>query len=393
MTRNCLRLACVWLMLGPVLASEPNRLSRAEIDDGWILLFDGETLFGWTPASEANWRVEDGAIVVDQGKLGLLHTRVEFADFLLSLDFRADRGTNSGIFLRTQPVCQAAGPGGQCYELNIAPPDNPFPTGSLVQRLKAPPVGESDAWRHVDVLALGPRIEVWIEGCRVLGYTDPNPLRRGHIGLQLNQGRVAFRDIKLKPLGLSSLLAGPELSGWKIFPGKASRFERTPDGAVRITGGPGQLETEGTWADFVLQLQVRVNGEGLNSGIFFRNIPGEFWQGYESQIHNGMEEGDPTRPADFGTGGIYRRQPARRALARDREWFSKTVVASGPHFAVWVEGFPVTVWTDTRPPHTNPRQGLRLAAGSIALQGHDPTTDLEFRAMRIAGLPGSDQGN
>jgi hypothetical protein len=27
---------------------EPNQLTQAEIDDGWILLFDGETSNGWT---------------------------------------------------------------------------------------------------------------------------------------------------------------------------------------------------------------------------------------------------------------------------------------------------------------------------------------------------------
>ena len=28
-------------------AAEQNRLTPAELNDGWILLFDGETTFGW----------------------------------------------------------------------------------------------------------------------------------------------------------------------------------------------------------------------------------------------------------------------------------------------------------------------------------------------------------
>ena len=55
--------------------------------------------------------------------------------------------------------------------------------------------------------------------------------------------------------------------------------------------------------------------------------------------------------------------------------------------ATWVNGYQVSDWTDTRPPHENPRNGLRLAAGTITIQGHDPTTDLSFRKLRIAEIP------
>ena len=41
-------------------------------------------------------------------------------------------------------------------------------------------------------------------------------------------------------------------------------------------------------------------------------------------------------------------------------------------------------WTDTRPAHENPRSGRRLAPGTIMIQGHDPTTNLSFRNLRIA---------
>ena len=127
---------------------------------------------------------------------------------------------------------------------------------------------------------------------------------------------------------------------------------------------------------------------GLNSGIFFRCIPGDKMMGYESQIHNGMVDGDPTKPVDCGTGGIFRRQNARRIVARDHEWFAKTIVADGPHMAVWVNGYQVSDWTDDRAANENPRRGLRLEPGTLQIQGHDPTTDLEFRKLRIAEIPG-----
>jgi hypothetical protein len=55
--------------------------------------------------------------------------------------------------------------------------------------------------------------------------------------------------------------------------------------------------------------------------------------------------------------------------------------------ATWVNGYQVSDWTDTRPANDNPRQGLRLAPGTISIQGHDPTTDLLFRNLRLAEMP------
>jgi hypothetical protein len=109
--------------------------------------------------------------------------------------------------------------------------------------------------------------------------------------------------------------------------------------------------------------------------------------GYESQIHNGFVGGDRAKPRDAGTGGIFRRQNARKVVADDFRWFTKTILADGPHMAVWVNGYQVTDWVDTRSPHPNPRQGLRLEPGTIIFQGHDPGTDIFFRNIRIAELP------
>ena len=82
----------------------------------------------------------------------------------------------------------------------------------------------------------------------------------------------------------------------------------------------------------------------LNSGIFFRNIPGEFWQGYESQIQNGYF-GDRTKPVDFGTGAFYRRQKARKVVSDDFKWFHKTLVVAGDHDRRPMAGIPAFVIT------------------------------------------------
>lgn len=384
----------------------PNQLTAEQIVEGWISLFDGETLFGWTPTSKANWKVEEGAIAVSKGEQGFLMTNSEFGDYELQFEFKAPATTNSGVFLRT-PL-KPTDPAKDCYELNIAPEDNPFPTGSLVARHKwempwtsFPPLstleeteatlpnGLKEGWFPLMVRVEGDKVTIRYLDSKdyEYEYVDPTGLRRGHIGLQFREGPVAFRNIRFKPLGLQPMLNGKDLAGWNDDQKKTSTFAVTPEGELRVTNGSGQLESDATYGDFTMQFDTRVDGDGLNSGVFFRCIPREYMNGYECQISNKIADGDPTKPTDFGTGAIYRRIAARRVNARDHEWFTTTLVATGPHIAVWVNGLQVTDWTDTRAPSDNPRSGLRTAAGTISLQGHDPTTDIRFRNMRIGELP------
>jgi hypothetical protein len=368
-------------------ADEANRLTPAEQAEGWLLLFDGESLFGWRSAGQADWKLDNGVIRVTQGDNCLLHTTTQFSDYLLRVDFRAAAGTNSGVFLRTP--AKPTAPEADCYELNIAPPDNPFPTGSFVKRQRVAPdtAVSADEWHTFEARCEGGHFLIQLDGQTVLDYTDPKPLGYGFIGLQHNQGQVEFRNVKLKPLGLAPIFNGRDLSGWKTYPGQASKFTVTVDGELHVENGRGQLETEQYYRDFVLQLDCRVNGDGLNSGVFFRCIPGQELMGYESQIHNGFSDNDRARPLDCGTGGIFRRVNARRVVSDDRVWFRKTLIAQGPHISVWVNGYQVTDWTDRRPPDANPRKGLRTEPGTIMLQGHDPTTDLSFRHLEIAEYP------
>ncbi len=384
--RPVLLAALAGLALMPSQAAEPNALSAEEIADGWILLFDGHTLFGWKAASKANWAVRDGAITANDGPEGLLCTTSQWGNYVLRVEFRAEKGANSGVFLRTSP--QPTDVTTKCYELNIADPGaSEYPTGSFVQRKKAAGTFDTTTWRTFEVTADAGRFAVKLDGRPVLDYTDPKPLGRGFIGLQFRNGKVEFRNVKLKPLGAKSLFTGKDLSGWKTYPELPSVFTVTPEGWLNVKNGRGQLETAGQYADFTLRLDAFVNGKALNSGVFFRCIPGENMNGYECQIHNGFLDGDRNKPQDCGTGGFFRRQDARRVVANDFEWFTLTLHADGPHMAAWVNGYPVSDWTDTRPADPNPRKGLRLAAGTLMIQGHDPTTDLSFRNLRLAELP------
>ena len=99
--------------------------------------------------------------------------------------------------------------------------------------------------------------------------------------ITLSGNKVVFRNIKLKPLDTKALFNGKDLAGWKEHPGKKSKFT-VANGLLTIKDGPGDLQTTGSYGDFLLQLECRTNGKNLNSGVFFRCRPGEYQQGYEA---------------------------------------------------------------------------------------------------------------
>ena len=202
---------------------------------------------------------------------------------------------------------------------------------------------------------------------------------------------VSLKSVKLRSLDNKPLLTGKNLDGWEVNAADpkqmASKWEVTKDGELSVKNGPGDLVSEKEFDNFVLQFECKTLGKALNSGIFFRCIPSQYQNGYEAQIQNAFVGDDRTKPADFGTGAIYRRVPARKVVSNDNEWFTMTVVADGKHIATWVNGYQTVDWTDDRKESDNPRQGYRAAKGPLSIQGHDPTTDILFRNIRIAELP------
>ncbi len=373
----------------------PLELSSDEVSAGWVQLFDGVSLFGWRAVDGRPWTVQDGCLVSPAGGVSRLLTTTPFADFELRLQTRTAPGSHAALLVRCTPQ-RPTQPNVDCCRLEL-PEGQPATSGSGVssdqkgQADTSQGGSSSGPWHAVVVRVVGRRVSLTVDGKNVAEQSVPEKesLRCGFLGLEASGAGVAFRRVRLKPLGLQSLFNGKDLSGWRVVPGSQSRFV-VQDGAIHVENGPGFLETEGQWADFVLQFEARTNGKELNSGVFFRAMPGTAEapsNGYEVQIHNGFEGQDRTRPSNAGTGAIFRRTTARWVVADDHQWFTVTLVAAGPHFSVWVNGLQVTDWTDTRPKHENPRRGLRLAAGHLSLQGHDPTTNLDFRNLRLAPLP------
>ena len=372
-------------------------LSEEELREGWISLFDGSSLFGWRSEADAKWRVEDGSLVADSGEPNLLMYPFSFSDFELRCEFKLQEKGNSGVFLRSAAKIKSVKK--DTYELNICDDHKSFPTGSFVERAAVQDVPAVDGdWHSFHIVCNGEKLVVKLDDLMVHDLTDDTEFgrRSGMIGLQYRSGRIAFRNIFVKPLKTKELFNGKDLAGWHDVPGTESTFE-VKDGLLHAKSGPGFLETNKTFSDFVLHVEANIkdekaiaDGRPANSGVFFRAMKGtakDPSNGYEMQIQHDFKSNDRKQPLDFGSGGIYRRLGARYVVADNNEWFTETLIAQGNRIATFVNGYPVLQWVDDRAADKNPRKGQRVEAGHFSLQGHDPTTDLLFRSLRIHKLP------
>ena len=182
-----------------------NSLTPKEAADGWILLFDGESLKGWegratsVPNTTGDWTVENGSIVCGGKVPSWLSSRAAFSDYQLKLEFRGGEKVNSGVFLRSQKEGQPHITG---YELQIwdYQPAG-FLTGSLVGSQKAAPAKIlPDQWNSYDITAQGDHFVIVLNGKTLLDTHDAAH-SSGLIGFQCQQdNRIEFRNIKLRPI-------------------------------------------------------------------------------------------------------------------------------------------------------------------------------------------------
>lgn len=343
--------------------------------EGCIMLFDNATTFGWK--TEGDVKVADKALVVGGGSPASAQTTTEFGDFQLCVQYVAEDVKGVQLVLNGKEYALEAGPKADaavqgCWKV------------------------ESQDKSHTVTAAFGPA------GSEPTAKKEPvkqDGASLTAVAFRVPAGRkVTFKSIMLKPLGMKSIFNGKDLTGWKPLPDHASKFTVTEKGEINVKDGNGDLQSDWQGDDFVFQIDVISNGKNLNSGIFFRSLPGEFWQGYEAQIRNewsgyskdekrNAEPEDRTKPVDIGTGGLYNRQATRKVVPSDHEWFTMTVVAKGAHIATWVNGYQCTDYTDTEADAPSARKGRFLGKGCITIQGHDPTTDLCFKNIRVVDLP------
>lgn len=197
--------------------------SRAADDEGFVALFDGEGLSGWTRFGgdpEANaWTVEDGLVVSQGHGGGWLGTAREYDSFLLRLDFRLSPGSNSGVYLRAPADASHISRTGMEIQLldeeaerhrDIQPWQK---TGSIyhVAAAKLGSLKPPGTWNALEIVADGPRVIVRLNGETVvddridqhpeLDAEHPGLAREsGRIGLQSHNDRVEFRNVRIKTL-------------------------------------------------------------------------------------------------------------------------------------------------------------------------------------------------
>jgi hypothetical protein len=197
-------------------ATAQNRLARD--------LFNGKDLTGWTSKANTVNTVEDGVIHIKPGG-GDLWTQERFGDFVLDVDVKVDKGTNSGIFIRTDNIQNWLHSGIEVQVLDSAGKENPgkHDAGAIYDVLqpgknKMRPAGE---WNHYTITAKGSAIQVVLNGEQVVDMElnnwpeahknpdgTPNKFniaykdmaRTGHIGLQEHGQNVWYRNIHIRQL-------------------------------------------------------------------------------------------------------------------------------------------------------------------------------------------------
>ncbi|MBD3617795.1 MAG: DUF1080 domain-containing protein [Gracilimonas sp.] len=216
--------------------TKQNTLSEEEQDDGWELLFDGASPDDWRGYQkdgfpEQGWKVEDGMLMVlAGGGGGDIITRETYGDFILKLEWKAEKGGNSGIFYRaleqpTQAIYWSA-PEFQILDNENHPDatrgeDGNRKAGSLYDLIPAKPQNANPygEWNSAKIVANGSKIEHWQNGEKVLEYELWTPkwyemlrnskfvdhpefgdMHEGHIGLQDHGNTIQFRNIKIKKL-------------------------------------------------------------------------------------------------------------------------------------------------------------------------------------------------
>jgi HEAT repeat protein len=399
---------------------------------GFVPLFNGRDLDGWkglvadppkraamTPEElkeaqaaadevmRSHWRAADGVLVFD-GKGESLCTAKDYADFEMLVDWKIEKGGDSGIYLRGSPQVQ------------IWDPDaNPEGSGGLYNNEKGPrkplekadrPVGE---WNTFRIIMIGDRVTVYLNDRMVVDNTVlENYWERakaiypsGQIELQAHGNPLWFRNLYIREIprdaevsalpeaeadeGFVPLFNGRDLDGWE---GNTQSYA-AENGMIVVhpERGGGNLYTEKEYDDFVLRFEFKLT-PAANNGIGVRApLEGDAaYAGMEIQV---LEDGSPVywnlHPYQYH-GSIYGVVPARRGVLKPvGEWNTEEIMARGRRITVVVNGTRI-VDADIDEASAGgtidhrDHPGLKRDRGHIGFLGHGSI--VEFRRIRIKEL-------
>ena len=416
------------LLADPASKARAGRIVLDRLKQGgFVPLFDGRSLGGWKglvadpPARakmtaqdlasaqaaadetmRAHWKVVDGLLTFD-GKGESLCTARDYGDFELLVDWRIEKGGDSGLYLRGSPQVQI-------WDAEA----NPEGSGGLFNNEVGPshpsekadrPVGE---WNTFRVLMIGQRVTVYLNDKRVVDnvalenyWEREKPIDpTGQIELQAHGNPLWFRNVFLREIpreasahasadaseGFSPLFNGRDLEGWT---GNTSGYA-AEEGKIVVhpERAGGNLYTTREFTDFVLRFEFKLT-PAANNGIGIRApLEGDAaYAGMEIQV---LEDGSPVywdlQPYQYH-GSIYGVVPARRGVLRPvGEWNAEEITVKGRHVTVEVNGETI-IDADideasaggTLDHRDHP--GLKRSSGHIGFLGHGSI--VEFRNIRI----------
>jgi hypothetical protein len=187
-----------------------SAMSASKADDGWISLFDGQTLTGWRVNEKPQtFSVANGEIVVHGPTAHLFYDgpvmNHEFKDFELKADVLTKPGANSGIFVRT--AFQPTGFPSQGYEVQVNNSQSDWRrTGSLYAVRDIREAMKDNEWFTLHTIVRGRRVQIMINERQVVDYTEPDTsktrLTGGTIALQGHDpgSEVHYKNILIRPL-------------------------------------------------------------------------------------------------------------------------------------------------------------------------------------------------
>ncbi len=392
----------IGLLLAPASLAQDNQLTAEQREQGWKLLFDGESLSGWTPTGNpVAWVVEDGMIQCRPGGGGWLRTVDQYRDFELFADFKIGKGGNSGLAIRASSTSDPAFSGMELQIYDSFGKPTALNCCGAVYNAIAPleqavkPAGE---WNTYRVLIRGDTLNVWLNGVQihkderldgrgiVHQAQDKRPLqsrvKSGYIAFQDHGNGAFFKNIRIRPIDVHPLDAAPgegepmwvdlfngrDLTGWFA---KGDATWSVEDGVLVGRDGVGHLYSDGVYTDFELRAKVWIKTKG-NSGFYFRanpprDNPDSWPEGYEAQVDN-------NDPKNF-TGSLYARAWPDRLITKEEEWFDYSIRCVGEHITIAINGQTML--------ETNQHD---YASGRIALQGHNPGSEVRWRDIQIRPL-------
>jgi type 1 glutamine amidotransferase len=190
---------------------------------GWLRLFNGENLEGWTQKNgTASYKVEEG-VVVGRTTVGspnsFLCTTRDYKNFELSFEVKVDTGLNSGVQIRSlsKPDYDSGRVHGPQVEIEALDDKGQGDSGYIYSEATGrnwlsvdrpiQDVFKNDAWNQYTIRAVGDRMQTWVNGRKIEDLTDAESSPTGFIGLQVHgigasEGpyEVRWRNIELRQL-------------------------------------------------------------------------------------------------------------------------------------------------------------------------------------------------